>query len=254
MGDREFYRRVILELQSAKVPFQVGGALALRHYFGLERETKDLDLFLRPRDVQRAIDVLNQAGCDAKMVDAIWLAKVFPLSKDKEFVDLIFNGGNGLADVDDIWFEHGVPGWAFGLPVEICPAEETIFSKSFVMTRDRYDGADIYHLMLSRGSQLDWGRLLWRFGENWQVLLSHLLMYRYVYPKHASQIPHWVMRRLLVQQMRAEHEMGVIEKPRIVADDVCRGTLLSRTDYSRDLSKGFEDGRKLPGQDLRQTS
>lgn len=50
------------------------------------------------------------------------------------------------------------------------------------MERERFDGADVAHIILKRGKRLDWGRLLSRFGEHWRVLLSHLILFDYIYP------------------------------------------------------------------------
>src|SRR5690606_13117313 len=44
---RQFYEDVLRTLIKAKVPFLVGGALALKHFAGIVRGTKDLDIFLR---------------------------------------------------------------------------------------------------------------------------------------------------------------------------------------------------------------
>ena len=37
-------------------PFLVGGAYAFARYTGIERHTKDFDVFVRPRDFDRALD------------------------------------------------------------------------------------------------------------------------------------------------------------------------------------------------------
>jgi hypothetical protein len=44
--------------------------------------------------------------------------------------------------VDDLWFAHATPGDVLGIPVRLCPPEEMIWSKAFIMERERYDGAD----------------------------------------------------------------------------------------------------------------
>jgi len=41
-----------------------------------------------------------------------------------------------------------------------------IWSKAFIMERDRYDGADIAHIIRTCGKGLDWSRLLHRFGSH----------------------------------------------------------------------------------------
>ncbi len=49
-------------LAASRVPFLVAGAYAFFEYTGIFRDTKDLDLFLRERDLEDAFRVLEQAG------------------------------------------------------------------------------------------------------------------------------------------------------------------------------------------------
>ena len=106
---------------------------------------------------------------------------------------MIFSSGIAVADVVDEWFEHAVKGEVLGLPVLLSPAEEMIWSKAFVMERERYDGADIAHLIRAIGHEIDWRRLLRRFDTRWRVLFSHLVMYGFIYPAERKQVPDWVL-------------------------------------------------------------
>src|SRR5438045_3381964 len=98
-----FYRDAIEIMQASGVPFLLGGAYALDHYTGITRHTKDLDLFLRPKDVDRAMAAFAGGGYRAKLFFAHWLAKAY---HNDDFIDLIFSSGNGLCTVDDAWFDH----------------------------------------------------------------------------------------------------------------------------------------------------
>ena len=44
---RRFYRDVLTILDRANVPTLVGGAFAFSHFTGIQRPTKDFDLFVR---------------------------------------------------------------------------------------------------------------------------------------------------------------------------------------------------------------
>src|SRR4051812_6174200 len=59
---KAFYRHASGILEAAGVPFLLGGAYALAHYTGITRHTKDLDLFLRRADLDRARAALEEAG------------------------------------------------------------------------------------------------------------------------------------------------------------------------------------------------
>ena len=89
--------------------------------------------------------------------------------RGEDFVDVIFSSGNGVARVDEEWFERAVAEEVLGYPTRLIPAEEMIWSKAFVQERERFDGADIAHLIRSRGEGLDWERLLRRFGRHWRA-------------------------------------------------------------------------------------
>ncbi len=232
---RQFYEDVLRTLIKAKVPFLVGGALALKHFAGIVRGTKDLDIFLRKEDLQRAMEALSEQGYETELVFPHWLAKAW---SGPHFVDLIFDSANGVCPVDEGWFEHASQCTLWGMRVLVSPAEEMIVSKAFVMERERFDGADVYHLIEACGPSLDWERLLARFGEHWRVLLGHLIFFSFVYPQRRDNVPRWLMITLLD---RAKEELGPEDVP------VCRGTLLSREQYLVDVrERGYVDARVAP--------
>jgi len=233
----DFYHRALVALNEAGVPFLLGGAYAFERYTGIARDTKDVDLFVRPEDCRRALAALAAHGCQTELTFSHWLGKAFC---GEYFADIIFISGNGTARVDEEWFEHAVDAEMLGVPVKLCPVEETIWSKGFVMERERYDGADVAHLLLARAADLDWPRLLRRFGPHWRVLLSHLVLFGFIYPSQRSRIPDWVMRELL---HRLEAETS--EPP--PGERICQGTLLSREQYLVDIERwGYQDARLVP--------
>jgi hypothetical protein len=234
---REFYRETMEFLAKANVPFLVGGAFAFVHQAGIDRFTKDLDIFVRPSDVQRLLRASADAGFEADLFFSHWLAKIRAPSG---FVDVIFSSGNGIAVVDDQWFEHASEREVLGVKVMVAPPEESLWSKAFVMERERYDGADVAHIILALGDQLDWGRLIERFGGHWRVLLAHLVLFGFIYPSQRSQVPAAVLDELM-QRLAAETLSPDAEDP------VCYGTLLSWSQYLGDVLGGtFRDARIRP--------
>jgi hypothetical protein len=234
---RAFYERALVALSDSQVPFLVCGSYALTNYTGIRRHTKDLDVFVRPADFPRALAVLAAAGYSVEIVFSHWLGKVYCAD---DFLDIIFCSGNGLCPVDDTWFEHAVDGEVLGVHVKFCPPEEIIWQKAFIMERERFDGADVAHLLLARGKDLDWGRLLDRFGPHWRLLLAHLVLFGFIYPGHRSGVPPTVLQELL---LRLQEEMqGAAPRERL-----CQGTLLSRAQYLVDVERwGYKDARLLP--------
>lgn len=235
---RVFYCRTIQTLNESGIPFLVGGAYALQRYTGIERHTKDFDVFIRRGDYCRMMEVLGTQGCRTELTYPHWLGKAHC---GEDFIDVIFSSGNAVAEVDDEWFEHAAHGQVLEMPVLLSPAEEMIWSKAFVMERERFDGADIAHLIRAVGDQLDWQRLLKRFGTHWRVLLSHLVMYGFVYPGERARVPDWVLVDLT---KRVESELS----PPSSTERVCYGTLISRGQYLIDVERwGYRDARLAPG-------
>ena len=90
------------------------------------------------------------------------------------------------------WFDHAAAGHSAGGAGMLCPAEETIWQKSYILERDRCDVADVAHLLRATGERLDWPRLLERFGEHWEVLLRQLILFGFIYPGERPTAPAWV--------------------------------------------------------------
>lgn len=230
------YRDQLVVMLDAEIPFLVGGAYALDLYAGVSRRTKDFDLFVLPEDVPRTLAVFARSGYQTKVVADHWLAKVIG---EHGVTDIIFNSGNGLCAVDPLWFAHACSCRLFDLQLKLCPPEETLWQKAFIMERDRYDGADVLHLLRGRGSTMDWQRLLDRFGDHWPVLLSHLILFRYVFPDERSVIPAWVSDTLL-DRMPSQNDAAAVHP------SFCRGTLLSSRQYAADVGAGGYRDARLP--------
>ena len=231
-----FYRRTLHVLSDASVPFLVGGSHAFLEYTGIVRNTKDFDLFLRRTDFDRAVQALDAAGYRTELTFPHWLGKAW---QHDDFVDLVFCSGNGICTVDDGWFEHAVETQVLGMPVKIVPCEELLWQKCFVMERERFDGADIVHILRARAKDLDWPRLMARFGDNWPLLYTYLMFFTFVYPSDAASLPAEVL-----DELARRHAEQRATPP---AERVCRGTLVSRAQYLLDIGQyGYADARIAP--------
>jgi hypothetical protein len=112
---------------------------------------------------------------------------------------------------------------------------ELLWSKVFVQDRTRYDGADIAHLLLRECENIDWRRLLSYLDQYWEVLLVHIINFRFIYPSERQRIPRW-----LFDELRARlADSAELPVPNI---KICRGRLFSRSDYRVDVGEwGFAD-------------
>ena len=232
--ERVVYRRALQLLNRSGVRYVVSGLYAIYEYTGIYRKTKDLDLFVEPGDVVAAARVLKQDGFTVSLAQAHWIAKAF---RDEQQVDLIFGTGNGLTFIDAAWYEHSRAGILAGEPVRVAPPEEMLWHRLFVAERHRSDVADILHLILTRGDELDWHRLLDRVQEHWRLLLAQVHLFDFVYPGHRPRIPQWLRADLYQRAQDAIDEVG--------DPQICQGTLISRFSYNIDVNEwGFRDLRK----------
>ena len=104
---------------------------------------------------------------------------------------------NAALTVTDSWITRSRPAVVIGIPTRILAAEELLASKIFVVRRERFDGADIAHIIYATGGRLDWGRILEMIGAHWEMLLFDLVLFRYIYPAQTDYIPLLVWTQLV---------------------------------------------------------
>jgi hypothetical protein len=225
------FRGVLQRLTGEQIPFVVAGAFAMREHTGICRFTKDLDLFLPAEYVPPALQVLQREGFRCEVPDPVWLAKAH---QGEFFVDLISGMSNAVVVVDMAWVEHAHPKSLFGVPCRVLAPEELIASKLFVTRRERFDGADIAHVVFCSGKKMDWQRLLDIAGEHWEVLLWSLVLFQYVYPAHSDIVPRPIWDLLL------ERQRQLIANPDPRA--AFRGSLIDPNMFAIDVNEwGMED-------------
>lgn len=189
---------------------------------------KDLDVFIKSSDVPKALKFFADKGFETSLHDVRWIAKIF---KGDYFIDLIYDTVNNICTVDDSWFAHASEGTFAGVKVKFLPAEELLWCKSYVQNRERYDGADLNHVMLRHGKKLNWERLLMRLDRHWHLLLSQLIQFQFVYPSdYHDIIPKWLFDTLI---KRAQEQYDI--PPAVVR--VCRGPIIDNTQYSVDIKE-----------------
>ncbi len=188
------FREVLTQLEQSGLNYAVAGAFALRQHTGICRFTKDMDIFLSPADASAALTQLQAAGFECEVPDPVWLAKAH---RDGYFVDLITGMSNAVIQVDASWIERAYPATILGISTRVLAPEELLASKLFVTRRERFDGADIAHIIFALRGKLRWDRVLELAGEHWEVVLWSLLLFRYVYPAQSSYVPQTLWQELL---------------------------------------------------------
>lgn len=224
----EFYREALELLTQSGARFLLGGAFAMFHYTGIYRNTKDLDIFCKATEYPKILIFFAKKGYRTELTDVRWLAKVF---KGEFYIDIIFDSVNNICKVDDSWYEYATHGEFEGVNLQLLSPEEMIWCKVYVQNRERFDGADVNHIILKYGKQINWERLLLRLDQHWQILLSQILMFQFVYPSDYSDIiPKWLFDEL-ISRAKQQYDMPFsVEK-------VCRGPIIDQTQYSVDIKE-----------------
>ncbi len=171
-------------LKQRDVPFLVGGAFAMARYTQIDRPTKDLDLMVRRAHWPAVATALRQRRhLHAPLVPAL----------AGQSARRVGAGGHHLQQRQcrrrrrrHCGSRAAVPARVLGYDVALAPPEELVWSKSFLMERERFDGADVLHLILRAGRTLDWDHLCDRFYGHERVLLAHLMLFNYAYPNETA--------------------------------------------------------------------
>jgi len=222
---QQLFRDVLRILAEHRIPFAVSGAFALHEHTGIWRNTKDLDVFMPAEHVPQSMQTLQSHGLEIEVCDPVWLCK----ARIKEyFVDVISGMSNAVIRVDESWIQRAFDSEVFGIPVKVLAPEELIASKIFVAFRERFDGADIAHIVYAAGNNMDWRRLLTLAGEHSSMLLWSLVFFQYVYPG-SNAVPKMVWDELLAKFH------SDIENPDPKA--TFRGTLLDEKMFAIDVAE-----------------
>jgi hypothetical protein len=227
-----FYCEVLQQMAKSQIPFLVSGTYALASYTGIDRPTKDVDVFTTAGDALKMLAYFNEQGFDVEIVDERWLARI---TRGELFVDIIYNMPTSSTHVTKEWFDKAPTTELFGTTVHLVPPTEFIWSKIFVQDHHRYDGADVAHMILKCHDRIDWRQLLSHLELYWEVLLIAVLNFRFIYPSERDAIPNWLLEELL-QRLR---DQSTVKGP---GKKVCRGRIFSPRDYAIDVEQwGFSE-------------
>jgi hypothetical protein len=221
----QLFREVLQVLNARGIPYVVSGAFALHEHSGIWRNTKDLDIFMAADRVPATIEILQQHGLKTEVCDPVWLCKA---RRGGYFVDIISGMSNAVIRVDQSWIDRAFDSIVVGIPAKVLAPEELIASKIFVTRRERFDGADIAHIVYAAGNSMDWDRLMALVGAHWEMLLWSLVLFHYIYPS-SNAVPRPVWDDLLTR-FRAE-----IENPDLGA--AFRGSLIDENMFAIDVQE-----------------
>lgn len=229
------YALVLRTLSDLKVPLAVGGAWAVNYYTRLGRSSLDLDLMLDPLRVDQALGALTSLGGKLIDTDVMQARVAMPIGE----VDLVHHFAQGEYAVDSAFIQRGVPARLFDTATLITAPDDLIWTKVFIASRYRFDGADVVHLLRATHDRLNWKRLQGLLAPFPPLLMAYLNLYAFVYPDCRNTIPDWLWNDLFANLQTPVEPT----EPKI-----CRGPLLDSHHFEFDLvAKGFMDVREAAG-------
>lgn len=192
----EAYAPVMRRAEEMGLRFAMGGGLAYSLYGGHPRNTKDLDVFILPPDHEPYLKLMEEAGFNEYTVvpyDRTWSYRGV---KDGFIMDLLWGMLNDRAPFDEAWVKRG---WEIpfrGVKIRLLPPEELMWTKMYIVHRDRCDWPDILVILGTRGPELDWSHFLERVGADAPLLGSILSFFRWLHPERAAQFPPWIWEKM----------------------------------------------------------
>jgi hypothetical protein len=144
---------VALRLAEAGVPFLLGGSLASWARGGPQTR-HDLDLMIKPGDVERALAALKEAGMRTDDPPEEWLVKTWD---GDVLIDLIFSP-KGLVIDDDV-IARGEDMSVLSMEMRVMAIEDVLITKLMAITEHhlRFEGP----LAIARAlrEQIDWAQV-----------------------------------------------------------------------------------------------
>jgi hypothetical protein len=143
-------KRAAAALREAGVPFLLGGSLASWARGGPETR-HDLDLMIKPEDVERAVQALEDAGMRSERPPEEWLVKAWD---GETLVDLIYCP-KGLPMDDDV-IARGEDLSVLGMEIRVMALEDVMATKLMAITEHSLRFEGLLPIARALREQIDW--------------------------------------------------------------------------------------------------
>lgn len=147
-------------LRGADVPFLLGGSLASWARGGPETR-HDLDLMIKPEDVERATATLQDAGMRPEDPPEEWLAKAWD---GDTLIDLIHHPKG--AQVDDDLFARGEVMSVLGMEMRVMALEDVLVTKLMALDEHSLRYASLLPIARALRERIDWDDVRTRTQES----------------------------------------------------------------------------------------
>jgi predicted nucleotidyltransferase len=153
-------KKAAAALRDAGIPFAVGGGIAIWARGG-PRTGHDVDLFVRPEDAERGLQVLDEAGFRTERPPEGWLFKAYD---GDVLVDLIFEPANG--PVDDGVLKRANEVEVMAMQVPLVSLEDVLVQKLYALSEQEPDFTDELEIARALREQIDWKKVRKRTGDS----------------------------------------------------------------------------------------
>jgi predicted nucleotidyltransferase len=156
----ETLKKAVAILQEADVPFVLGGGLACWARGGPETE-HDLDLMVKPKDAERALQALGDASLRTEKPPEDWLYKAWD---GDALVDIIFNPKGG--EIDDGVFDRAEELEVSAVRMQVMALEDVMVTKLLALSEHEIDYESVLEIARSLREQIDWDDVRARTSES----------------------------------------------------------------------------------------
>ena len=146
----ETLKRAAGALREADLPFALGGGVAVWAHGGPETE-HDLDLFVKPEDAERALEVLAAEGFRPEKPPEGWLYKAWD---GDVLVDLIFEPSS--VTIDDDFITSAPLTEVYAVRMRVLRPEDVLVTKLLAMREHDLDYEAVLEIARSVREQIDW--------------------------------------------------------------------------------------------------
>lgn len=224
----ESLERILFEaidiLEKSDIPYALIGGVAVKS-LGRPRVTHDIDLFVRPDDAEKVLEVLEKKGFTTQKRDPFWLFKAW---KGNILVDVIFKSSG------DIYFDEEVRSHVRRMPYlghylnAISPEDFLVIKAAAHQEHNPHHWHDA--LAVLKQGNLDWEYLLKRAKHAPRRILA-LLIYG---QSNDIAVPNETIRRLY---------KTVFESPAYIPETVVHPYARP---FPHEMPATSEDGRESP--------
>jgi hypothetical protein len=146
----ESLKKSAAALRRAEVPFLLGGSLASWARGGPETR-HDLDLMIKPEDVERAVAALVESGMRHEEPPEEWLVKAWD---GDTLIDLIFYPKG--TPVDDALIERGEVMSVLGMEMRVMALEDVLVTKLMALSEHSLRYESLLAIARALREKVDW--------------------------------------------------------------------------------------------------